>query len=530
MSRPPPPAPALIAASKGFFPADVDPHFQYVDPQGKEVFEPLKPGEVSIYNCGPTVYDHFHIGNARNFVVMDLVRRYFIYRGYRVRFVQNLTDIDDKIINKANQEGISTDDVTARYIPLYFEDAAKLRIRPADIHPRATEHIDDIIHLIRRLEERGLAYTSAGSVYFSVRAFDGYGKLSGRRLEDLLEGARVEASEDKREAGDFVLWKAAKPGEPFWNSPWGPGRPGWHIECSCMAMKHLGETIDIHAGGSDLIFPHHENEIAQSEGATGRPFCRFWMHNGFLNIDSEKMSKSLGNFLKIDQVLQRAPAEAVRHFLLSAHYRSPLDLTEDALQNSASAVRRINEAIETTIKLIGAPPSPPPASERVDALRTQFEAAMDDDFNTPVALSVLFQAINAIHDLRRNAGDAATQSELAALLAFAIELRDFFSLEPAATSGAADELTPRLIELLIEARQLARKNRDFAVADRVRDGLGELGILLEDHPQGTIWKKKADASSTPRSGPTAYHFPDIPLKSSARRAVLSCRSARRPID
>ena len=297
----------------------------------KEPFEPLNPPEVKIYNCGPTVYDHFHIGNARNFVVMDMVRRWFVERGYRVKFVQNLTDIDDKIIQKANEEGISTQEVTGKYIPHYFEDAAKLRVRPANVHPKATEHVPDILALIERLIERGLAYEAGGSVYFSVGKFEGYGKLSGRRLEDMLSGARVEPGEEKHEPGDFVLWKRAKPGEPEWQSPWGPGRPGWHIECSCMAMKHLGETIDIHAGGTDLTFPHHENEIAQSEGATGKPFCRVWMHNGFLNIDSEKMSKSAGNFLKIDQVLSRAPAEAVRHFLLSAHYRSPLDLTDQAL-------------------------------------------------------------------------------------------------------------------------------------------------------------------------------------------------------
>jgi cysteinyl-tRNA synthetase len=458
----------------------------------KEPFEPIAPGQVTIYNCGPTVYDHFHIGNARNFVVMDMVRRYFEVRGYKVRYVQNLTDIDDKIINKAREGGITADAVTARFIPLYFEDAAKLRIRPATVHPRATEHIDDIIALIARLVDKDLAYASNGSVYFRVRGFEGYGKLSGRRLEDLLEGARVEANDEKQAPGDFVLWKAAKPGEPEWPSPWGPGRPGWHIECSCMAMKHLGETIDIHSGGSDLIFPHHENEIAQSEGATGKPFCRVWMHNGFLNIDSRKMSKSLGNFLKIDQILQRAPVEAVRHFLLSAHYRSPLDLTETALDESASAVGRINDTIATTEKLLAMECAAGPAGETdaVRELRARFEEAMDDDFNTPRAMAVMFDAVTAIHEARK--AKSQEMNDLRALLAFAIQLRDFFSLEPApceSEGAGASSLTGPLVELLIETRQMARQAKAFAIADRIRDRLSELGIALEDHPQGTIWKQ-----------------------------------------
>jgi cysteinyl-tRNA synthetase len=483
----------------------------------KEPFAPLNPPVVTIYNCGPTIYDHFHIGNARNFVFMDMARRWLERRGFQVRFVQNLTDIDDKIIKKANDEGITADDVTAKFIPLYFEDADKLRVRRATVHPRATEHIPDILALIQKLVDKGLAYPASGTVWYSVRKFAGYGKLSGRRLEDLLEGARVEATGEKAEPGDFALWKAAKPGEPAWDSPWGPGRPGWHIECSAMAMKCLGETIDIHAGGSDLIFPHHENEIAQSEGATGRPFCRFWMHNGFLNIDSQKMSKSLGNFLKIDQVLQRAPVEAVRHFLLSAHYRSPLDLTETALEESASATRRVNDAIETAQKVlalegIGEGGTAKPAkskrtketeeTEETRDLLKRFEEAMDDDFNTPKALAVLFESVSLIHEARQ--AKPMDPARLMALVAFARGLRDFFSLEPStaaasAASGATDagatesgddSLAPKLIELLIETRQMARKAKAFAIADRVRDGLAERGIALEDHPQGTIWKRK----------------------------------------
>lgn len=465
----------------------------------KEPFEPLNPPVVTIYNCGPTVYDHFHIGNARNFVFMDIVRRYFEFRGYRVRFVQNLTDIEDKIINRANEEGIPCDQITRRFIQCYFEDAAKLRIRPADVHPRATEHIPEIIEHVQRLIDGGLAYVANGSVYFSVEGFREYGKLSGRRVEDLLDGARVEVNDEKRSPADFVLWKAAKPGEPSWESPWGPGRPGWHIECSVMSMKHLGETIDIHSGGTDLTFPHHENEIAQSEGATGKPFVRCWMHNGFLNIDSRKMSKSLGNFLKIDRILDRYSPATVRHFLLSAHYRSPLDLTETAMEESGSAVARINDAIATGQKLLAMEKVATPAepADEIRQLRDAFERAMDDDFNTPRALAVLFEAVSLIHEARHQVADVAGEqrpaalARLAALTALAADLRDFFGLEPEAEpQPEADGLVAPLMDLLIETRAMARKQKAFAIADAIRSRLDHLGIALEDHPQGTIWKRK----------------------------------------
>jgi cysteinyl-tRNA synthetase len=465
----------------------------------KEEFVPIDPPNVTIYNCGPTVYDRFHIGNARPFVFMDIARRYFEYRGYKVKFVQNITDIDDKIINRANAEGVSASAITERFIPFFYEDSKKLRVRPASNHPRATEHIADIIRLIQRLEQRKLAYASAGSVYFSVKKFKGYGKLSGRKGDDMLEGARVEISEEKHNPADFALWKAAKPGEPSWESPWGPGRPGWHIECSAMAMKHLGETIDIHSGGSDLIFPHHENEIAQSEGATGKPFARYWMHNGFLNIEGEKMSKSLGNFLKIDQVLERHSPAALRYFLLSAHYRHPLDQSEEAMEEAGSAVRRINDAIGTGQKILDLEQQGGGIVklEEVDALRAHFEMAMDDDFNTPRALAVLFDVVGLIHESRNaliNLKDQARMEQLrrlAALVDFGCELRDFFSLESDTEKGGQDEgLTKPLIKLLIETRQMARKEKKFAISDRVRDRLAELGIILEDHPQGTLWKRK----------------------------------------
>ncbi|MCE5228766.1 cysteine--tRNA ligase [bacterium] len=463
----------------------------------KENFEPLNPPNVTIYNCGPTVYDRFHIGNARNFIFMDMVRRWLEYRGFTVRFVQNLTDIDDKIINRARAEELDFRAITGRYTAAYFEDAGRLGVRPADVHPKATEHIGDIVKLIQRLIDRGLAYEAGGSVYFSVKSFKPYGKLSGRKTEDLLEGARVEVSAEKRDAADFALWKAAKPGEPKWDSPWGPGRPGWHIECSAMAMVELGETIDIHAGGIDLSFPHHENEIAQSEGATGKPFARYWMHNGFLNIDSEKMSKSLGNFLRADQILERWPAAAVRHFLLSGHYRSPLDLSENAMEDSASAVKRIQDGIETAEKLLELVSGKTTDGETDETreLRERVETAMDDDFNTPRALAVLFDAVGLIHETRKQVeGDGeerlAAIGRLSALLAFVREFAEFFGLTASIGASTADKLVEPLMQLLIETRALARKRKAFDVADMIRDRLADIGISLEDHPQGTIWKRK----------------------------------------
>ncbi|MBI1785391.1 cysteine--tRNA ligase, partial [Candidatus Sumerlaeota bacterium] len=403
----------------------------------KETFDPLDPEKrrVTFYNCGPTVYDHFHIGNARTFVMNDIIRRY-LGRTYTVTFVQNLTDIDDKIINRANAEHVPFDEIRLKYIQAYFDDAAKLGIHPADQHPKATEFIPQMIDLMKRIEGAGLAYPAEGSLYFRVRKFPEYGKLSGRSVDDLREGARVEVSEEKEDPLDFVLWKAAKPGEPKWPSPWGEGRPGWHLECSTMAMAILGETIDIHAGGHDLMFPHHENEIAQSEGATHKTFARYWLHNGFLNIDHEKMSKSLGNIMKIDQVLERYPVPAVRFFLMSAHYRSPLDYNAEALAEAASAVGRINEGLDTAekiLKLLGR------SVERADeaALKAdpaaapylaKFEEAMDDDFNTPRALAVIHEVVSDLHETLRKKG--SDPERLVALVKAGGLLREFFGLVP----------------------------------------------------------------------------------------------------
>ncbi len=497
----------------------------------KEAFEPIDPAKkrVTIYNCGPTVYDHFHVGNARNFVVMDVIRRY-LERSYEVKFVQNLTDIDDKIINRAKEEGVAFNEIRQKYIASYFENAAKLRIRKADAHPCATEFIPQMIGLMKRLEAAGLAYVSDGSLYYRVRKFSEYGRLSGRSVDDLREGARVEVNEKKEDPLDFVLWKAAKPGEPKWPSPWGEGRPGWHIECSTMAMTLLGESIDIHSGGHDLMFPHHENEIAQSEGATGKPFVRFWLHNGFLNIESQKMSKSLGNILKIDQILARYSVPAVRFFLLSAHYRHPLDYSSGALEEATSAVRRINECFDTTAKILadqGYEIGDTDGKE-FDQFQERFAQTMDDDFNTPQALASLHDLVTEI--FKRLKERAPDYKGIAALLQGGLGLQKFFGLEPERDGGDEERLVneirgiytdvtvealnkhldmpkvlddpqskDQLIRSLIECRKLARKQKFFDLADLIRKRLAEVGISLEDHPQGTIWKK-IESAQTPMSG------------------------------
>lgn len=532
----------------------------------KERFVPLDPDgrRVTIYNCGPTIYDHFHIGNARNFVVMDVVRRYFEWLGYEVRFVQNLTDIEDKIIKKAEEEGISTEEVTARFKDAYFEDAGKLGIRKADAHPRATEYVEPMVRFMKALQDKGLAYEKNGSLYFRVRAFGEYGKLSGRSVDSMREGARVEVSEEKDDPLDFVLWKAAKPGEPTWDSPWGKGRPGWHSECAVMAHELLGETIDIHSGGTDLMFPHHENEIAQHEGLYGKPFARYWMHNGFLNIDSEKMSKSLGNFFKIDEVLAAGHSpETIRLFLLSAAYRHPLDYNETALSEAKASVHRINDGLETGEKLLAlegreaAEIGHESKEETARPYLDRFMKAMDDDFNTPRALAVLHDVVSAIHETRQ--AKPVDFDRLAVLVGTGRTLRDFFGLRRGATgSGAGDEASgggeielgeestelqlvallgevrrmaevkdaqevvatieerlawqrinlrdavkaplywvthdgidalSDLVETLIDARRISRQEKAFDIADFIRDGVKDAGLLLEDHPQGTIWKR-----------------------------------------
>ena len=447
----------------------------------KEPFEPMEPGRVRMYVCGMTVYDYCHLGHARAMVVFDTVVRFLRASGYRVTYVRNITDVDDKIIRRAAELGETTGALTERFIAAMHEDADALGCLRPDHEPRATSSMEAIIGLIGRLLEQGYAYAADnGDVYFTVARFEGYGKLSGERLEDLRAGARVEPDEAKRDAVDFTLWKAAKPGEPSWPSPWGEGRPGWHIECSAMSMECLGEQFDIHGGGLDLKFPHHENEIAQSEAATGHAFANYWMHNGHVRINDEKMSKSLGNFFTVRDILKEYRAEEVRYFLLSSHYRSPLNYSLDALGNARAALTRLYTALRGLPEAV--------AGEAGEDFRSAFGAAMEDDFNTPVALAVLFDLAREINRRREEGGAGA-----APLGARLRELGGELGLlgsdpEDYLKGGAADD--DAQIEALIERRTAARKARDFAEADRLRDELKARGVVLEDGPGGTTWRRE----------------------------------------
>ncbi len=457
----------------------------------KEPLEPVRPGKVGIYACGPTVYDYFHIGNARVFVTFDVLRRYLACRGYEVTFVQNYTDIDDKMIRRAAELGITVEELAERFIRAYEEDAGALGIRLPDHQPRATEHIPQIIAIIEKLLERGLAYVVEGDVYFQVQAFPAYGKLSHQPLEELAAGARVEVDPRKRHPMDFALWKKKKEGEPSWESPWGEGRPGWHIECSAMSMHYLGESFDIHAGGQDLIFPHHENEVAQSEGATGRPFARYWMHVGYLNINKEKMSKSLGNVLNVREMRRQFDPRAIRFFLLSAHYRSPLNFSPEQLEQSARALERLDTLLynmrERLPRLNSALPDPQEEAllKLLAESRQRFIAAMDDDFNTAEGIAVLFElAREANIYLNRPEGQKANL--LKPLLDFYEEMDEIFGF------ARQEEVTPLEAEIaaLIARRDEARRRKDWAEADAIREALREKGIILEDTPGGVRWRYK----------------------------------------
>ncbi len=449
----------------------------------KEEFVPLQPGKVGIYACGPTVYDYFHIGNARPFIIFDVLRRYFEHRGYAVTFVQNFTDIDDKMIKRANQEHITVKELGDRFIEEYYKDASALGIRKATVHPRATEHIGEIIKLVKRLQEKGYAYEVNGDVYFDTQKDAGYGKLSGQNLEDLEAGARVDVDDVKKHPADFALWKAQKPGEPAWPSPWGMGRPGWHIECSAMSMKYLGETIDIHCGGKDLLFPHHENEVAQSECATGKPFARYWMHNGFINIDNEKMSKSLGNFFTVRDILKEYEPEDVRMFMLSAHYRSPINFSREMMAQAHAALQRLYTARDQLLFLRRSAKDQPLTEEenallaRVAGDAKRFDEAMDDDLNTADALSAVFELVkDANVTLNENSAKAAVEKTLQALT----ELTDVLGL----LSREAEEKLPEEIQALADARAQARKEKNWARSDELRDALKAAGYLVEDTKQG----------------------------------------------
>ncbi|HWI54445.1 MAG TPA: cysteine--tRNA ligase [Desulfobacteria bacterium] len=483
----------------------------------KEEFAPRTLGKVDMYVCGPTTYNLIHLGNARPLIVFDTVRRYLEYSGYEVNYVQNFTDIDDKIINRAKEEGMDPLALADKYIKEYYKDAGALGVRPATIHPKVSEHLAEIIDMIRRIIDNGYAYEVEGDVYFAVSKFADYGRLSGRKLEDMQAGARIDIDERKQHPMDFALWKAAKPEEPAWDSPWGKGRPGWHIECSAMANKYLGMGFDIHGGGFDLIFPHHENEIAQAEACTGcGPFARYWMHNGFITINEEKMSKSLGNFFTLREILAKYDPEVVRFYMLSTHYRSPLDFDDTKLEMNKKSLARLHNALDNIKALINGVSFDSDKSKSVERdfedidkgvevlknavvkAEADFKAAMDDDFNTSLAVASLFdlaREANAFGKLMDNHAGKMFNAEVKEVLE--LTLNKFLQLglvvglfEREGAGPQESGLTEKLMNVLVEVRQEARARKDWATADAIRNKLGEIGIILEDTPQGVRWKQK----------------------------------------
>jgi cysteinyl-tRNA synthetase len=458
-----------------------------------EEFHPIVPGKVGMYVCGVTVYDRSHIGHARALVTFDVVCRYLRFSGYEVTFVRNLTDVDDKIIRRARDEGRTSDDVAETNVAEFAEDVAVLGCEPPTVEPRATQHIPEMIELIRELEQKGLAYEAGGDVYYAVDKFNGYGKLSKRRLEDMVAGARIEIDERKRHPMDFALWKASKPGEPTWESPWGPGRPGWHIECSAMSCKYLGQPFDIHGGGNDLIFPHHENEIAQSEGAKGRAFANYWLHNGMVTIAHEKMSKSLGNFMTVRDAAGLFGGETLRLFVLGTHYRSPLDFTEDRLGESKRALERLYESLARADDALAARGSAASTGVR-DAILSDFRAGMDEDFNTARALATVFDTVRALNrhvDIGSLPEAVACREALGEIgTVLGIGVRDPREvLEEARRAALSDAvICAEEIERLIAERGKARQAKDFKRADVIRDELKAKGVVLKDTPQGTAWE------------------------------------------
>lgn len=449
----------------------------------KEAFKPIEPGKVRIYCCGPTVYNYFHIGNARPFIVFDTLRRYLEYKGYEVKYVQNFTDIDDKMIRRANEEGITVKELGDRFIKEYYTDADALGIERATVNPRATEHIADIIALIEKLIDKGLAYAcDNGDVYYNTQAFHGYGKLCGQNLEDLESGARIDVDPNKRHPMDFAVWKAQKPGEPAWESPWGMGRPGWHIECSAMSMKYLGETLDIHCGGKDLVFPHHENEIAQSEGATGKPFVHYWMHNGFINVDNQKMSKSLGNFFTVRDIAKEFDLEAVRMFMLGAQYRSPINFSREMIEQAKASLDRLYTARDHYLFLLQNAKDGELGEkelalmEKVKAAREGFDEAMDDDLNTADAMGKMFELVR---DANVALDENSPKQAIAAVLDALGEMAGVFGI----LTRKADDGDEK-VKALIEARAKARAEKNWAESDRLRDEITALGYVLKDTKQG----------------------------------------------
>jgi len=450
----------------------------------KEDFVPVEEGKVKIYACGPTVYNLFHIGNARPFVVFDTLRRYFQYKGYDVKFVQNFTDVDDKIINKAKEEGVPAQEVSEKYIEEYFDDASALNVLKADVHPKVSDHIEDIIEFVQTLIDKGYAYEADGDVYYSTRKFPDYGKLSGQNIDDLESGARIAVGESKKDPLDFVLWKARKEeSEIAWDSPWGMGRPGWHIECSTMARKHLGETIDIHGGGQDLQFPHHENEIAQSEACNGVPFARYWMHNGYITIDGKKMSKSLDNFFTVRDIRKEYSGDVIRFFLLSGHYRSPINFSDKLMEQAKQGYDRIANAIETLEFLIengtdNKFDNEESLVEKLDVYKDQFVTAMDDDLNTADGIAAIFDMVSAINLVVKDGSSKTYAEEALKRLKELTGVLGIFEGEDK-DGSLGDE-----IQDLIEQRQAARAEKNWAKADEIRDKLADMGITLKDTPQG----------------------------------------------
>ena len=453
----------------------------------KEEFVPNDPNEVKIYACGPTVYNYIHIGNARPLCVFDVLRRYLEYRGYNVKFVQNFTDVDDKIIKRANEEGITFEEVSKKYIDEFWTDANGLNFKKATVHPKATENIDEIINIIKTLEEKGYAYAVDGDVYFRTLKFKEYGKLSHQPIEDLQSGARIAIGEKKENPLDFALWKAAKEGEPYWESPWGKGRPGWHIECSAMNKRFLGDTIDIHCGGQDLIFPHHENEISQSECANGCTFSKYWMHNGYINVDNVKMSKSLGNFKTVREIANVYGYEVIRYFLISSHYRSPINYSLEIIEQCKSALERLytcRESLDFALKNAKNIPDDTELIDKLNSHREQFIKAMDDDLNTADGVAAVFDLVKDINTSILDKDVSKNVCETAAKVFD--ELCDVLGLLYNRKSNDVDAD----IEALIEKRQEARANKDWATADAIRDELKAKGIILKDTPQGVTWTKE----------------------------------------
>ncbi|MBP1914336.1 cysteine--tRNA ligase [Lederbergia galactosidilytica] len=452
----------------------------------KETFQPLEAGKVKMYVCGPTVYNYIHIGNARPAIVFDSVRRYLEYRGYEVQFVSNFTDVDDKLIKVAKELESDVPAIAEKFIQAYFADVSALGCKEADVHPRVTENMDEIIEFIDTLVQKGYAYESDGDVYYRTRKFDGYGKLSHQSIDDLKVGARIQVGEKKEDALDFALWKMAKEGEIAWDSPWGKGRPGWHIECSAMAKKYLGDTIDIHAGGQDLAFPHHENEIAQSEALTGEPFANYWMHNGYININNEKMSKSLGNFVLVHDILKKVDPQVLRFFMLSVHYRNPINFNNELLENAGVALERLRTSyqnlkhrLEVSANLVD---NDQAWLEKISQHVEKFEKEMDDDFNTADGITVLFDLAKQGNVYLREENTSAK-----VIKSFLNTFEELFSVLGLKINQ--DELLDDEVDQLIEQRLEARKNRDFALADQIRDKLKEMNIILEDTRQGTRWKR-----------------------------------------